>query len=31
MRVKNGARVLSLRAYVKGAGRSNILHVHIGR
>jgi hypothetical protein len=31
MRLKRGARVLRLRAYVKGAGRSNIVHVRIGR
>jgi hypothetical protein len=31
LRVKRGARVLRLRAYVKGAGRSNIVRVRIGR
>ena len=28
---KRSARVLRLRAYVKGAGRSNIVRVRIGR
>jgi parallel beta helix pectate lyase-like protein len=31
LRVKRSARVLRLRAYVKGAGRSNIVRVRIGR
>jgi hypothetical protein len=31
LRVKRGARVLRLRAYVKGVGRSNIVRVRIGR
>ena len=31
MRLKRGARVLRLRAFVKGAGRSNIVRVRIGR
>jgi hypothetical protein len=31
MRLKRSARVLTLRAHVKGAGRSNILRVRIGR
>ena len=31
VRVKRGARVLRLRAFVKGAGRSNIVRVRVGR
>jgi len=31
LHVKRGARVLRLRAYVKGTGRSNILSIRIGR
>jgi parallel beta-helix repeat protein len=31
MRLKRSARVLRLRAYVKGVGRSNILRVRVGR
>jgi hypothetical protein len=31
LRLKRGARVLRLRAYVKGAGRSNIVRVRVGR
>jgi parallel beta-helix repeat protein len=31
VRVRRGARVLKLRAYVKGAGRSNILRIRVGR
>jgi hypothetical protein len=31
VRVKRRARVLRLRAYVKGAGRSNVVRVRIGR
>ena len=31
LHVKRGARVLRLRAHVKGAGRSNILRVRVGR
>ena len=29
--VKRGARVLRLRAHVKGAGRSNVVRIRIGR
>jgi hypothetical protein len=31
LRLKRSARVLRLRAYVKGAGRSNIVRVRVGR
>jgi hypothetical protein len=31
LRVKRGARVLRLRAHVKGAGRSNVVRIRIGR
>ena len=31
LRVKRGARVLRLRAHVKGAGRSNVVRIRVGR
>jgi hypothetical protein len=31
LRVKRGARVLRLRAHVKGTGRSNVLRIRVGR
>jgi hypothetical protein len=31
LHVKRAARVLRLRAYVKGAGRSNVVRIRVGR